>query len=266
MIKLRANGIEVPFEVSKFPDGTSQLWKAGRLDLFSHFRINFIWENDEREVFHLLMLIDLIRSYNPDAFIYLAMPYLPYARQDKPVVSEFTFALNTFANLLNSKNIDLIESFDVHSNQAHKLIKNFHSISPQNFHNWVYSKFKPDLFFYPDRGAAYRYAAAINEIMLFGNKVRNQSTGEITDYEIANLNHFDIKDKKILIIDDICDGGATFITAAKKLKEHGAGEIGLCVSHGLFSKGFDEMKAAGISQFFTTNSLLKNSDGYKVWE
>lgn len=51
----------------------------------------------------------------------------------------------------------------------------------------------------------------------------------------------DVKDKNLLIIDDICDGGGTFIQLAEKLKGLGAAKIGLFVTHGIFSKGYKDL-------------------------
>lgn len=44
-----------------------------------------------------------------------------------------------------------------------------------------------------------------------------------------------------LIVDDICDGGGTFIGLAEELKRKNAGKIYLAVSHGIFSKGIDKL-------------------------
>lgn len=266
MITLRSDGHEIKFTTSKFPDGTSQVWQLDPEVKYTYNKINFVWENDESEILHLLQLVDLLRGLNPKAYIYLDIPYLPYARQDKPVSNNTTFALHTFANLLNSKNINLVTSFDVHSKLAGRLINNFQSVSAGEFQNWACNTYKPDVIFYPDEGAAKRYSKGINEISLYGVKVRNQLTGAIEGYSINNVHLFPVRNKRVLIIDDICDGGATFITAAKVLYEHGASDVALCVSHGIFSKGLTALNDAGINDFYTTNSLLKNADAYPVFE
>jgi len=264
MITLKVNQKPVTFETSIFPDKTSQVWHLNS-DLFNaHYQITFHWEGNEAEIFHLCQLVDLIRYNADDAYIHVTIPYLPFARQDKPVSQNCTFALTTFANLLNSKKLDIVSSFDVHSNMAGKLIRNFHNTTPEMFHYTTHVKYKPDVVFYPDAGAAKRYSKANNEIILYGEKVRNQQTGTIEGYRVCNSGLFDLQDKRVLILDDLCDGGATFITAAKALKELGVKNIALCVSHGLFSKGLEEMKAAGIIEFFTTNSLITNKEGYNI--
>lgn len=68
---------------------------------------------------------------------------------------------------------------------------------------------------------------------LWLNKARNVQTGEITGTEVYG----DVKDKVVLIIDDICDGGRTFIELGKVLKERGASKVILYVTHGIFSQG-----------------------------
>jgi phosphoribosylpyrophosphate synthetase len=61
----------------------------------------------------------------------------------------------------------------------------------------------------------------------------------------------DCKDKRVLIVDDICDGGKTFELLAKDLYNAGAEEVNLFVTHGLFSKGLIPLKLAGIKRIFT---------------
>lgn len=265
MIKLFINKKPISFEITKFPDGTSQVWHVDKIfEYADNVEIQFLWENNEAEVIHFLMLLDLV-SYDENNYnsILLTIPYMPYARQDKEINNYTTFALNTFYKMLNSIVSDRkkikIETFDLHGYNNLPVAMN---IRPFFYH--VVETFKPDVIFYPDKGAYTRYNKHVNEIVLFGEKIRDQSNGKIIDYQIRNSEYFNIQDKKILIRDDLCDGGATFVQAAKALKKLGAGEIALCVSHGVFSKGFDEMKEAGISQFFYTNSLIKNKDGFKI--
>lgn len=267
MIKLYRNGKEHKFEITKFPDGTSQLWKASiPKERTGYFKIDWLWENNEAELFHLLQLVDLIRASVNEPYLYLNIPYLPYARQDKEIGNNTTFSLWTFAQILNSANFNIVTSFDVHSKKAEKLIAKFQNLTPEEFHGYTYIKSESNIVFYPDFGAYTRYAFK-EELSLFGQKTRNQQTGTIEDYRIMNVNVLPpITGKNVFIIDDICDGGATFILAAKELMKYNPSKISLCVSHGIFSKGLDEMKEAGISEFYTTNSLAKNKEGYNVYE
>jgi len=72
-----------------------------------------------------------------------------------------------------------------------------------------------------------------------------------------------INKKPILIIDDLCDGGFSFINIAKAIKESGwnEGKIYLLVTHGIFSKGFDELNQY-FDKVYTTNSYQDIPDNY----
>lgn len=255
---------EILFETTKFPDGTSQVWHSKEsLKKYVNYTIHWTWEKREEELFHILQLIDLIRKESPYALITLDIPFLPYARQDKEVTNESTFALKTFANIINAQNLYSVRTFDVHSKEANVLIRNLHSFSPMSFHEQIIKDYKPDLIFYPDQGAMLRY----KHIYLpgcYGKKVRNLETGEIEEYSIIRT--IELKDKRILIIDDLIDAGNTFIHAAQKLKEFNPKSIALCISHGIFSQGKDSIYSSGISKIYYTNSLISNVDGYNIWE
>ena len=67
----------------------------------------------------------------------------------------------------------------------------------------------------------------------------------------------DIKDQTILIVDDLCDGGMTFIKSAERLYELEAKEVHLYVSHGIFSKGLKPLTDSGIKRIFTKDGEVK---------
>jgi ribose-phosphate pyrophosphokinase len=56
-------------------------------------------------------------------------------------------------------------------------------------------------------------------------------------------------------VDDLCDGGATFIGAAKCLRDAGAKFVGLVVPHGIFSRGVSHVLDNGIDHIHTSNSF-----------
>jgi ribose-phosphate pyrophosphokinase len=262
-----------------FPDGTSQCWKLPEAILKSNnVKITWNFEN-EAELIHLCSLRKLIKQM----FINLHIPYLPYARQDKSVSNSSTFNLETFGDILNAFNFHLITSVDVHNPKyTAELIPNFHNMEVNRIHEKLIQKIKPDLLLFPDAGAQQRYDMD-KMPRIIGSKFRNQLTGELADeYKFTYDNPFDFetmgyynitedskKDlkpgSKILIIDDICDGGRTFINLVTALKKFEPNlEFSLFVTHGIFSKGKQVLHDSGISNIYTTNSLLKNEDGFKV--
>jgi ribose-phosphate pyrophosphokinase len=256
MVKLLVDGKEHKFTTTIFPDGTSQVWKLDLgLEEGDEIKILWLFEN-EAELFHVCQLAQLLEheyDYSPD----LVVPYLPYGRQDKEISNSASFALHTFTNILYNCNICRVETFDAHSNV--KTETYIHSESPTNFHKTILNH---DVICFPDKGAASRYGS-YGLPAIYCEKVRDQLTGNILGLKVQG--EVDLTNKRILIIDDICDGGMTFIKVAEALKPYQPKQIDLAVSHGLFSKGKQVLHDAGITNIYTTNSLLRNPEGFKVW-
>ena len=168
---------------------------------------------------------------------------------------------------------------DVHSNVAAALLDRCTVIEPTNYIreavNQVYlltggnegysrkevmNKF---ITFYPDEGAMKRYSSLLDFPYAFGIKKRDWETGNILGLEVMNKEI--VKDKNILIIDDICSKGGTFYYAAKALKELGAHSIYLYVTH------CEKTITSGniyygneIAQIFTTNSIWRDENDPRV--
>jgi phosphoribosylpyrophosphate synthetase len=111
---------------------------------------------------------------------------------------------------------------------------------------------------YPDKGARVKYTDFYNLPSIHGNKIRNQDTGHIEQYDLFG----NCEGKRILIVDDICDGGATFVLLADQLYANGAEEVNLFVTHGIFSKGLKPLRNAGIKRIFTNKGeAITMNDG-----
>ncbi len=251
MIKL--NGYDVHYDL--FPDNTTQVWKLPKEAIPAFVEVHKVeWNfSHESEFMQLAQLKTLLDRFGYKASLYLS--YLPYGRQDKPVENTNTFALHTFATLLNSLKFEHITCLDPHSKVAGELINNFTDIYPYESLTKVVTLTKPNTICFPDDGAYnkytnkyfFSYIAKINAI-----KRRNQQTGVIEDTHITEHQlSYNVKDRDILLVDDLVDGGATFIALTKLLKENGAKEVSLFVTHGIFSKGLKVLKDSGINRIFT---------------
>lgn len=236
-----------PLNVTLFPDNTSQVWKLPK-EILNSNTVEIDWEfNNEGEFMQLAQLKQLLDHHSINT--HLTLKYLPYGRQDKEVSNSTTFALRTFANLLNSLDFDHIAINDPHSEIALTLINNSYAYYPtKNIEN-IIKLTESDIVCYPDKGALTKYSQVYDFPNIYGEKLRDQITGNITNYKLVG----NPKDCKILIVDDICDGGMTFILLSKQLMEAGAKEVNLFVSHGIFSKGIKILKEAGIKRVFTTD-------------
>ena len=247
MIKL--NGVEVNPTI--FPDGTSQVWQL--TDDYSLHGSNVIrWDfESESELIHVIQLHDLI-ALGFGHKVELLMPYLPYARQDKSYCNNETFALRTFAQILNSCHFETVTSYDAHSETAGLLIDRFINVPPNLSFTDEYG-----LVCFPDAGAMKRYAGSVSKPVFYADKVRDQETGWITHYKIVS--DFQPTDHDIIVVDDLCDGGMTFNILADDLHEIGVGRLDLYVTHGLFSKGIGELLKK-YNRIITTDTRFSNLD------
>ncbi len=177
------------------------------------------------------------------------------------------FSLKVFADLINSQNYEKVHILEPHSDVAGALINNLEEIFPYyllKVNDYVKTEFGGFTLLAPDGGALkkiYKQAQIIkyNGDILCATKVRDVTNGKILKTEI-NANNEQIIGKNLIILDDICDGGRTFVELAKILKEKGAAKVILVIAHGIFSAGEDEMKKY-IDKVYTTNSIKTvNSD------
>lgn len=239
-----------PVKPTIFPDKTSQVWHVDPSALYASSPSFVIvkWKfESEAEVMHLVQLKQLLDKCNKQTCLFI--DYLPYARQDKGISNDVTFALYSLAHVLNSLNFVNVIITDPHSEVALKLIERSAPSYPIPTIQDVIQKTGSTMIFYPDDGAVKKYQSIYSELNLpfiTGWKRRDQKTGTIAKYAIEG----DPLHQDTLIVDDLCDGGATFILAAKALLDAGAEKICLFTTHGIYSKGVGVLKEAGIHRIF----------------
>lgn len=249
------NGRQV--EIGSFPDGTI-LMRHNCTPIFVADEANIVWkyEND-REFLALAYLVKHLRCHGI-GWIQLYMPYIPNARMDRVKNNEDVFTLKYFAELLNSLEFDAVMVLDAHSSVSEALINNCCPKTPVNYINMAIDKICSSnlLMFYPDGGAARRYSDLIKKPYAYGLKNRDWDTGKILGLDVVD-NGFSIKHHDILIVDDICSRGGTFLHAAKRLKELGAKDIYLYISHCENTILEGELLTSGlIKKVYTTDSIF----------
>lgn len=254
MILLNGTQINITF----FPDKTSQVWKLENSS-FENQRTQFyneiIWNfENESEFLHLAQLKILIDSVTIKK-THLILNYLPYGRQDKEISNSSTFALYSFAKLLNSLHFDEITIIDPHSTVAIEIIHRAKAVYPFEEVQKVMILTNSNVVCYPDKGAYIKYHQLYPYAFIYAEKMRNQLTGNIENYKLIGS----AAAKNILIIDDICDGGMTFKLLARELSKAGASQINLFVTHGIFSKGIKTIKDDGIKSIFTKKGEITES-------
>jgi ribose-phosphate pyrophosphokinase len=224
-----------------FPDNTTQVWKIDQIIKDQSITQHIEWFFDsESEAMHLMQLQYLLKSKSLKS--QLIMPYLPYGRQDKEIGDESTFALYPFADFINSLAFEKVLILDPHNPKlCERLFRRYEEIPIED--NQLENEY--DVICFPDKGAFDRYKDRFKgKAAIYGSKTRERKTGKIINISIEG----DCKGKSVLMVDDICDGGATFIKLHGLLIENGATKTGLFVTHGIFSNGLEPLKKSGISE------------------
>jgi ribose-phosphate pyrophosphokinase len=196
-------------------------------------------------------------------YIDVAYPYFPYARQDREMEKMEPFSLRVFCNLLNSLKLSSVTIYDPHSDVTPALIDNCKVIPQWEIvrgcmpQEWVDDDNL--MFVSPDAGAYKKVSKLLwnDKRITIGVKNRGPK-GNIIHTDV--FSPVDLNGKDCVIVDDICDGGRTFIELAKVLKMRGAKRLFLYVTHGIFSKGLEELFQY-FDMIYTTNSFDQSKYG-----
>lgn len=237
---------ELPITIKKFSGGEVQVTIA-KPDYFQ-------WPDQITVCVHLkcadgiialMQLKDALDQmslyHNPSCSIDLVLPYIPYGRQDRAMVDGDAFSLRVFAKMLNAMNFASVTTSDPHSDVSTALIDRCLVYTQDEIaQDFVFARY--DGLVSPDGGALkkiHKVAAALKTpYIIEGYKSRDVFTGKI----IHTGYHGIATNKKLLIVDDLIDGGQTFIELAKCLKHGGAARVDLYVTHGIFAKGVEHLK------------------------
>lgn len=219
----------------------------------------------------LMVAIDAIKNTLFKGQIHLFIPYFPGARQDRLMVGGEPLTVKVYADIINAMELASVTIFDPHSDVTPALINNCQVLDNHNIVNQCLVRIDieigehPFRIISPDAGSNKK----IDKLMIHlsqhwkvpltkCDKHRQQSTGKLSGFEVyaEDLNGVDC-----VIVDDICDGGGTFIGLAEELKKKNAGDLYLIVSHGIFSKGLKEL-SKHFKHIYTTDSIRSDFD----WE
>ena len=250
-IKLRYSNGYIPLKCSTFPAGELfiQIEDTEAVRYLYRCVIEVAFESSD-DLIYTGLLHDAVLRLNSEVKIALDMKYFPYARQDRSMEDGQSASLVFVCNYLKMLNFEKIFVWDAHSYVLENMFPAgvFHNVSQQRCLKksleasgefYGISRFA---FVAPDAGA-YKKTCKVAEMsgseVLTATKTRN-SKGVFTQ---LNFEKSDIKSVDVLyVVDDICDGGATFIELAKAIRKISNVDLCLIVTHGIFSKGFEELE------------------------
>ena len=255
-------------EIKKFPNGEC-LINSENFKLKSHdnkIRVNF--ENDE-DITHLIFLKGHLDELKINCN--LILPYMPYSRMDR-TEGITVFTLKHVCRHINNLNFQSVTIYEPHSDVSTALLDRVKVIDmSKTLAEELLAELndeKEEVYLvYPDAGAAKRYGKEIGyEKILTANKDRDFKTGFIKNLQING--NIESKSFKAIIVDDLCSKGGTFMLTAEKLKDMGAKEIYLAVTHCENTIFLGELlKTDLITKIYTTDSILsKNHEKIKVYK
>lgn len=230
-----------------------------------HVNIGGIADGDDVKVIcsitNTSLLIQLLETANALDNLFakkkvLVIPYLMGARSDRLMLPGDSVDLKVIAEMINSCGFEKVYLYDVHSDVALLLIKNAIGITNKN----LVEQYKKEnaVLICPDAGAAKKVPKYFDwnsniKSIVYCNKTRDLATGKLT---LEILEPDECTNKNCVIIDDICDGGGTFLAIAEKIKP---AHLTLIVTHGIFSKGFTELEKY-FQEIIVSDSLYKTYD------
>ena len=297
---IRILGEEI--KVNHFPDGSQMLLNFEQIDRIVGYArenetmcpisIHWNYENDE-ELVTLFYLVKHIRQCVKDCALDLHMSYIPNARLDRIKKNSEVFTLKYFADFINSLNFRYVYVFDPHSDVCAALINNIQIMSPESVIETVLNKihqneidscfydkrYEEIVLYYPDYGAKKRYSSLKKFEkfkLVYGCKTRDWETGKITGLKICDKDGIVIdysedkeilKDKIVLMIDDIVSYGGTLAYSADALKEYGTKDIYAYASHtenSILDKEkstlLKRLEDGTVKRLFTTNSIYRGEN------
>ncbi|PLV61078.1 ribose-phosphate diphosphokinase [Erwinia sp. B116] len=260
-LQLTLDGQDVALESGRFPDGAVWERVSGPLDPQAEsltLRASAMQTLDD--LMRVAQVLDAVRQRCLLRQTWLELPWLPYARQDRTMRDGDSFALRVFAGFLNQLRFDRVVVLDPHSDVAAAVVDRMVTI-PQHrclihSRSLLAALEQGMMLIAPDAGALKKVHALAQQVKAaeYGilGKHRDIASGALSGFELLKG---DVAGRDVLIADDLCDAGGTFIGSAAVLRAAGARSVSLYVTHGLFSKGVEHLLSQGIDRIWTTTSL-----------
>jgi ribose-phosphate pyrophosphokinase len=243
--------------IRKFSDGEIYIEINENIRGNSIFIIQSISYPANDNLMELLLCIDALKRSSAKN-ITAVIPYFGYARQDRKVVPRTSISAKLVSNLITKAGADRVVTVDLHAGQ----IQGFFDIPVDNlFSTPIFSRHikkninkKNLICVAPDVGGVER-ARALGKILNVGLAIIDKRRPTPGKSQVMNVIG-NVKSKTCLIVDDIIDSGGTIVNAAKALKERGAKEVHVYVTHGVLSgESVEKIKKSHIKNLVVTDTI-----------
>lgn len=264
---------DVKYKISKFPDGQQGFLVLNPTTVIKNSDVVIKSRlNDFKDLEIIISATSCLREIGVKN-ISLYIPYFLGGRSDRKFENGGTnYIKNVIAPIINLQNYTSVTVVDPHSDVIEACINNFRKIDNVDLVKFALDNYKSDkkiVIVSSDAGALKKVFNVVENIssewvgypVLIGSKHRDIK-GKITHTSVPDSDKY--VDHDYFIIDDICDGGRTFIEVAKVIQEqinlnNGKGQMYLVITHGIFSSGLEELKKY-FQKIWTTNSIKNIND------
>jgi ribose-phosphate pyrophosphokinase len=275
---------EIKYKISRFPDGQQSITIDPETAKESHWKItNNKGEWEEKGPFHparvtihsrlnswmdleiIVCAVKALRLLGCNE-VHLKVPYFLGSRSDRKFdEGSVNYLKHVICPIINSLQLTSIEVLDPHSDCLEMGLNGFKKVSNERLVKWALgmtnnSKMENVVLVSPDAGATKKIFKIAEAIGYKGDIItcskERDANGNLTKciFPAVDARNFN---KDLVVIDDICDGGGTFINIVKAIDESNFvaynSKIHLVVTHGIFSKGLKELSEY-FDGIYTTNS------------
>lgn len=247
-------------DVRRFSDGEVRVQINQNIrgsDLFIIQPTNPPGEN----LLELLIMIDAARRASAKR-ITAVIPYYGYARQDRKDQPRVSITAKLVANLITTAGADRVITMDLHASQLQGFfdIPHDHLYASRIFYDYFRAKRIQNLVSVSADVGSIKMARAFAKELHCPLAIIDKRRIEANEAEVLNIIG-DVKDKNVIIRDDIVDTAGTVVLGAEALKKQGALDILVCATHGVLSgKAIERIQDSPITEMVITDTILREID------
>lgn len=242
-------------ELRIFPDGESKITlkakPSGKIVV-----VQSVYPPVDSNLIRALALISQARKFSPH--VYAVIPYMGYARQDREFLPREAVTMSLVAKMFKAAGATKVVVVDIHSMMAlrHFQIPAKNATAVEELVKYFKKmNLKDPLVISPDMGGtdrARRFANLFGADFVALEKHRDRKTGEIT----IKSSHENVRDRDLILVDDMISTGGSIVKAAEHLKRQKCGRIFATCTHALLIGDAEKrIMRAGVKKIVSTNTI-----------
>jgi ribose-phosphate pyrophosphokinase len=250
----------IPVEISKFANDEKRVWVQNK-ELVHGQEVCLIQSFNapvDEHIIETLLIVDALERLGARG-VTLIIPWLGYSLQDKVFRPGEAIAAKVVADVISNHFVKRVFLLDLHNSSIPGFfsVPTYHLFADDVFIKYLDKELNLDkaIVASPDFGGIKRariFAEKLGLEMVNIDKSRDLKTGQVS----ANALHGpSIKNKNVIVLDDVIIAGSTVVESATLLKKEGAKKVYFLASHGIFCQGLSAIEKSPIDQVIVSNSI-----------